>query len=218
MSVAETNDAASRLQALMTRTPVIPVYSPGAADDVVGLARALLRGGVDVIEVTLRSAGALERLREIATAVPDMIVGAGTVLDPAQMQAALAAGARFIVAPGSTPELLDAAAAGDVALLPGIATASELMSGIARGRRHFKFFPAAYTGGPALLSAFAGPFPDVRFCPTGGISPATAPDYLRLANVLCIGGSWLTPATAVAARDWSQIEALARASTQLPRG
>src|SRR6478735_3169214 len=183
MSAADSLPANARLRALMTRTPVIPVYSPGADDDVVALARALLRGGVDVIEVTLRSEGAIDRLRAIAEAVPEMVVGAGTVLDPAQMDAALAAGARFIVSPGGTPELLDAAVAGDVALLPGVATASELMTGIARGLRHFKFFPAAYTGGPALLSAFAGPFPDIRFCPTGGISPATAPDYLGLANV-----------------------------------
>lgn len=209
--------AAERVHALMALSPVIPVYSPGPTDDVVALASALLRGGIGTIEVTLRSAGAIDRLREIASAVPDLVVGAGTVLDPAQMDAALAAGARFIVSPGSTPELLDAARANDVALLPGVATASELMLGLARGFRRFKFFPAAYTGGTALLSAFAGPFPDARFCPTGGISLTNAPDYLRLANVLCVGGSWLTPTTLVAARDWPAIEALAREAAGLPR-
>jgi 2-dehydro-3-deoxyphosphogluconate aldolase/(4S)-4-hydroxy-2-oxoglutarate aldolase len=186
------------------------VYSPDTVDNAIEVARALARGGLRVIEVTLRNAIAMDALRAIATHVPDAIVGAGTVLTKNQLDDACAAGATFLVSPGCTPDLLTAAETTDVPLLPGIATASELMLGLSAGLRRFKFFPAAPAGGTAMLHAFAGPFPQVRFCPTGGITPATAPDYLALPNVMCIGGSWLTPADAIATRDWSRIEALAR--------
>ena len=210
MSAAE-----SPLRALLRRAPVIPVYTPGPPEQAVRVARALVEGGLPVIEVTLRNAGALAALRAMAEAVPEAVAGAGTVLDARQLDAARAAGARFAVSPGATPDLLAAAAASDTPFLPGIATASELMRGLEHGLDTFKFFPAAAAGGPALLSAFAGPFPQVRFCPTGGISAQTAPDYLRLPNVLCLGGSWLTPADAVAAGDWARIAALARAAAAL---
>lgn len=200
---------------ILETAPVIPVFSPEAADTAVDAARALARGGLPVIEVTLRSKASLDALQAIARHVPEAIVGAGTVLTAGQIDAACAAGARFLVSPGVTEQLLDAAARQPVPLLPGIATASELMLGLEAGLRCFKFFPAATSGGPAMLRAFAGPFPQARFCPTGGITPATAGDYLALVNVMCIGGSWLTPVDALAARDWARIETLARAASRL---
>lgn len=218
LSAASDSDVDSPLDTILRRAPVIPVFSPEAADTAVETAHALVRGGLPVIEVTLRHPTALDALRAIADQVPDAIVGAGTVLSPGQIDAACAAGARFLVSPGLTPMLLDAACRQSVPLLPGIATASELMLGLEAGLRRFKFFPAAPAGGPAMLRAFAGPFPHVRFCPTGGITPTTATDYLSLANVICIGGSWLTPTNAITAGDWVRIEALARTAAALQRG
>ena len=209
------SDSEARLDRILQTAPVIPVYSPDTVDNAIEVARALVRGGLRVIEVTLRNAIAMDALRAIATHVPDAIVGAGTVLTKNQLDEACAAGAKFLVSPGFTPDLLTAAETTDVPLLPGIATASELMLGLSAGLRRFKFFPAAPAGGTAMLRAFAGPFPQVRFCPTGGITPATAPDYLELPNVICIGGSWLTPADAIANRDWSRIEQLARVANAL---
>ena len=208
------NDA-SPLRAVLRRAPVIPVYAPASVGEAVHVARALVGGGLPVIEVTLRTPSALDALREIAAAVPDAIVGAGTVLDAAQFDAAVRAGAKFIVSPGATPALLAAAATRAVPFLPGVQTASELMAGLEAGLDTFKFFPAVPAGGIEMLQAFAGPFADVRFCPTGGISPATAPDFLGLPNVLCIGGSWLTPPGLLAAGDWGAIEHLARATATL---
>lgn len=218
MAAGSMSGAEAALDAVLDRAPVIAVFSPRCPPAAaVAAARALVRGGLPVIEVTLRGDGALAALAAIAREVPDAIVGAGTVLDGRQLAAAADAGARFAVSPGSTPALL--AAAGDAALplLPGIATASELMAGLAAGWTRFKLFPAAAVGGPALLRAFAGPFPQVRFCPTGGITLATAPDYLGLANVACIGGSWLTPDELIGAGDWPAIEALACAAAALAR-
>jgi 2-dehydro-3-deoxyphosphogluconate aldolase/(4S)-4-hydroxy-2-oxoglutarate aldolase len=212
---ATMSDRESRLDLILQTAPVIPVYSPDAVDTAVEVARALVRGGLRVIEVTLRNTVAMDALRAIATQVPDAIVGAGTVLTKTQLDEACAAGAGFLVSPGCTTALLAASATTDVPLLPGIATASELMLGLAAGLRRFKFFPAAPAGGTAMLRAFAGPFPHVRFCPTGGITPDTAPDYLALPNVACIGGSWLTPADAIAASDWLRIERLAQAAARL---
>jgi 2-dehydro-3-deoxyphosphogluconate aldolase/(4S)-4-hydroxy-2-oxoglutarate aldolase len=203
------------LDRILRTGPVIPVYSPTSADGAVATARALVAGGLPVIEVTLRSADSIDALAAIATQVPDAIMGAGTVLSPLQARAACEAGARFLVSPGATDELLAAAPTLSAPLLPGIATASDIMRGLAAGLTRFKFFPAAAAGGPALLRAFAGPFPQVRFCPTGGITPETTSDYLSLPNVICIGGSWLTPADAIAAGDWSRIEALAREAAGL---
>ncbi len=186
--------------------PVVTVSDPATAPD---LARALVRGGIHVIEVTLRTPVALRAIELIAREVPDITVGAGTVLSVADLQSSAEAGAAFAISPGATPALLAAGNSGPIPYLPAIATASELMAGLAAGYRCFKFFPAAAAGGIAMLNSFAGPFPEARFCPTGGISQATVKSYLDLPNVLCAGGSWLTPGDAVGRKDWSVIESLA---------
>jgi 2-dehydro-3-deoxyphosphogluconate aldolase / (4S)-4-hydroxy-2-oxoglutarate aldolase len=186
--------------------PVVTVTDPTTAAD---LARALVRGGIRVIEVTLRTPVALRAIEVIAREVPEITVGAGTVLSVADLQSSAEAGAAFAISPGATPALLAAGAQGPIPYLPAIATASELMAGLAAGYRCFKFFPAGAAGGIAMLNSFAGPFPEARFCPTGGISQATVKSYLDLPNVLCAGGSWLTPADVVGRRDWSMIESLA---------
>lgn len=186
--------------------PVVTVSDPTTAAD---LARALVRGGIRVIEVTLRTPVALRAIEVIARDVPEITVGAGTVVSVADLQSSAEAGAAFAISPGTTPALLAAGINGPIPYLPAIATASELMAGLAAGYRCFKFFPAGAAGGIAMLNAFAGPFPEARFCPTGGISQATVKSYLDLPNVLCAGGSWLTPADAVARKDWSAIESLA---------
>ena len=204
-----------RVRAVLKLAPVIPVFTPDDVDDAVQVAQALFRGGLPVIEVTLRTPRALEAIKAMVEAVPDAVVGAGTVMTPAQMQAAKAAGARFAVSPGATPTLYAAARDADLPYLPGVATGSELIVGLEHGLDTFKFFPAVQAGGAALLSAWHGPFADVRFCPTGGISAQTAPQFLHLPNVLCVGGSWLTTAALVQARDWQGIEDLARQASVL---
>lgn len=187
----------------------MPVAVLNDASVAVDVARALVRGGIRVIEVTLRTPVALQAIEKIASLVPEITVGAGTVLSVADLKASAAAGAAFAISPGATQELLDTALDGPIPYLPAIATASELMSGLAAGYRCFKFFPAGAAGGIALLNALGGPFPEARFCPTGGITQATVKSYLDLPNVLCAGGSWLTPAEAVSKKDWPAIEALA---------
>jgi 2-dehydro-3-deoxyphosphogluconate aldolase/(4S)-4-hydroxy-2-oxoglutarate aldolase len=186
--------------------PVVTVSDPMTAAD---LARALVRGGIRVIEVTLRTPVALHAIELIAREVPEITVGAGTVLSVADLQSSAEAGAAFAISPGATPALLAAGTSGPIPYLPAVATASELMAALAAGYRCFKFFPAGAAGGIAMLNSFAGPFPEARFCPTGGISQATVKSYLDLPNVLCAGGSWLTPAEAVGRKDWSVIESLA---------
>ncbi len=203
MSHSATIDKFLRLSPVM---PVVTVSDPTTAAD---LARALVRGGIRVIEVTLRTPVALRAIELIAREVPEITVGAGTVLSVADLQSSAEAGAAFAISPGATPALLAAGVNGPIPYLPAIATASELMAGLAAGYRCFKFFPAGAAGGIAMLNSFAGPFPEARFCPTGGISQATVKSYLDLPNVLCAGGSWLTPADAVARKDWSVIESLA---------
>jgi 2-dehydro-3-deoxyphosphogluconate aldolase/(4S)-4-hydroxy-2-oxoglutarate aldolase len=203
MSHSGAIDKFLRLSPIM---PVVTVNDPATAAD---LARALARGGIRVIEVTLRTPVALRAIEVIARQVPEITVGAGTVLSVADLQAAAAAGAAFAISPGATPALLAAGTTGPIPYLPAVATASELMAGLAVGYRCFKFFPAGAAGGIAMLNSFAGPFPEARFCPTGGISQATVKSYLDLPNVLCAGGSWLTPADAVSRKDWSVIESLA---------
>lgn len=203
------------LDALLARAPVLPVLAIRRRDDAAPLARALVAGGLPVLEVTLRSDIALDAIRRIATEVPEAVVGAGTVLSPADLDAVARAGAAFAIAPGATPALYAAADAAGIPFLPAIATASELMQGLERGFRRFKFFPAAAAGGTAALKAFAGPFPQARFCPTGGIDARSAPDYLALPNVMTVGGSWMVPAEALAAGDWARIEALAREAAAL---
>ncbi len=204
-----------RVRAVLKLAPVIPVFTPDDVDDAVQVAQALFRGGLPVIEVTLRTPRALDAIKAMVEAVPDAVVGAGTVLTPAQMDAAKAAGARFAVSPGATPTLYAAARDADLPYLPGVATGSELTLGLEAGLDTFKFFPAVQSGGAPLLSAWHGPFADVRFCPTGGISAQTAPQFLHLPNVLCVGGSWLTTAALMQSRDWDSIERLAREAAVL---
>jgi 2-dehydro-3-deoxyphosphogluconate aldolase/(4S)-4-hydroxy-2-oxoglutarate aldolase len=195
--------------------PVMPVVTIDDAAHAVPLARALVAGGVRAIEITLRTAAGLEAIRAIAREVPEAVPGAGTVLTAADLRAAADAGARFAVSPGATPSLIAAAAQGPLPFLPGIATASELMQLLEAGFSAAKFFPAAPAGGVAALQALAGPFPQVRFCPTGGVDPESAPRYLALPSVLCVGGSWLAPRDAVAAGDVARIERLAREASAL---
>lgn len=195
--------------------PVVPVVVIEDAADAVPLARALVAGGLPAIEVTLRTPAALDAVRAIAAEVPGAMVGTGTVVTPEQVTASVAAGARFLVSPGWTDVLLDAMRASGVPFLPGVSTASEVVALLERGVREMKFFPAQAAGGTAYLKSLAGPLPQARFCPTGGIGPANAPDYLSLPNVGCVGGTWMLPADALAARDWARVEELARAAAGL---
>lgn len=200
---------------LATRGPVIPVIVLQRVEDAVPLARALVVGGVTVLEVTLRTPVALRCIEAIAAAVPQALVGAGTVRSVADARDAVAAGARFAVSPGYTRDLGHACRDLGLPLLPGVATASEVLQATADGLHFLKFFPASAAGGVPMLKALAGPFPDVAFCPTGGISAQTAPQYLALPNVPVCGGSWLTPADAVEAGDWPRITALAHETASL---
>ena len=200
---------------LATHGPVIPVIVLQRVADAVPLARALVAGGVKVLEITLRTPVALDCMRAIAGEVPEAIVGAGTIRSVADAKASLAAGCRFGVTPGYSPDIGRACQDIGLPLLPGVATASEVMAAHAAGHGFLKFFPAQQAGGVPMLKALGGPFPDVVFCPTGGLTPETAPQYLALPNVVVCGGSWLTPADAVAAGDWARITQLARASHAL---
>lgn len=204
-----------RVRAVLKLAPVIPVFTPESVEDAVEVARALFNGGLPVIEVTLRTPMAMDAIQAMVEAVPDAVVGAGTVLSAAQMEKLKQVGGRFAVSPGATPRLYAAARDTDLPFLPGVATSSELMLGLEHGLDTFKFFPAVQAGGAAMLSAWNGPFGDVRFCPTGGISAQTARDFLHLPNVLCVGGSWLTTRSLLQARDWAGIERLARESAAL---
>jgi 2-dehydro-3-deoxyphosphogluconate aldolase / (4S)-4-hydroxy-2-oxoglutarate aldolase len=192
--------------------PVMPVMVIQNLEDAVPLARALVEGGISVLEITLRTPVALEAIRLISQNVENAIVGAGTIANPAQLQAAQAAGAMFAISPGLTPALLSAAATAPIALIPGIATLSELMLGMDAGLDHFKFFPAEAAGGIPMLKAIAGPFPQATFCPTGGISPENYQAYLSLPNVACVGGSWLAPQAAVKEKNWATVTGLAQQS------
>ncbi len=199
-----------QVEALMCAAPVIPVVIVDDPAKAVIMARALVAGGLPAIEVTLRTPRALECLAAIASEVEGAIPGAGTVLEPAQIEAVEKAGARFMVSPGTSPRLLDAADDSATPLLPGTATASEIMTLGERGYRHLKFFPASLAGGAPYLKALSSPLPQFRFCPTGGVSMSNARDYLALPNVLCVGGSWVAPVDAVEAGDAAAIEKLAR--------
>ena len=204
----------SAIDAILRRAPVLPVLAIERLDDAVPLARALVDGGLPVLEVTLRSDVALEAIRRIVDEVPDAIVGAGTVLSAADLDSVARAGAVFAISPGATDALYEAAAGVAMPWIPAVATASELMRGLEQGHRRFKFFPAESSGGIAALKAFAGPFPQAKFCPTGGIDAATAPRYRALANVITVGGSWMVPKDALASRDWSRIRSLAQAAAK----
>ncbi|MDI9834467.1 MULTISPECIES: bifunctional 4-hydroxy-2-oxoglutarate aldolase/2-dehydro-3-deoxy-phosphogluconate aldolase [unclassified Streptomyces] len=205
------------MTSVLDLAPVVPVVVVDDPSDAVPLARALVAGGLRAIEVTLRTPAALDAIRAVADAVPDAVVGAGTVLTPGQVTRSVEAGARFLVSPGWTDALLDAMRASGVPYLPGVSTASEVVALLERGVRELKFFPAEAAGGTAYLRSLYGPLPQVRFCPTGGIGPGSAPDYLALPNVACVGGSWMLPADAVAARDWGRVETLAREAAGLGR-
>ena len=200
---------------LATYGPVIPVIVIQRVADAVPLARALLAGGVRVLEITLRTPVALDCMRAITAAVPEAIVGAGTICSPDDARAAFDAGCRFGVSPGYTQDIGRACRDIGLPLLPGVATASEVMTAHADGHQFLKFFPASAAGGIPMLKALAGPFADVLFCPTGGITPESAPQYLALPNVKVCGGSWLTPQDAVDAQDWARIAALAVAASAL---
>ncbi len=209
MSKKRSLDEAMALSPVM---PIVVIDDAGAAGE---LAEALLAGGVKVIEVTLRTPAALDAIREIKKAAPEMSVGAGTVLTPRDVGRAADAGAEFLVTPGINGPLLEALFTLRMACLPGVATPSEVSGMLARGMTRLKFFPAEQSGGAAWLAAMAGPFPDAVFCPTGGISRELAPDYLKLPNVACVGGSWVAPAKAIEARDWATITENARAAMAL---
>jgi 2-dehydro-3-deoxyphosphogluconate aldolase / (4S)-4-hydroxy-2-oxoglutarate aldolase len=200
---------------VMRDAPVIPVIVLTDVAHAVPLARALVAGGIRMLEVTLRTPVALQCIERIAKEVPEAVVGAGTVRSPQDAQAAAAAGARFAVSPGFTPTVGSACKDAGLALLPGVATGSEIMMAQEAGYTQLKFFPAMQAGGPAMLKAWSGPFFDVQFCPTGGVNEANAKEFLALPNVVCVGGSWLTPADALAAGDWERITALAVAATTL---
>lgn len=197
---------------LLDVVPVMPVVVLERLADAVPVARALVAGGLPAIELTLRTDVALDAIRAIADEVPEILVGAGTIVRPEQAAQAAAAGARFLVSPGTTPALLAAMADTGLPFLPGTASVSEVLAVLEAGFTEMKFFPAEAAGGAAYLRSIASPVPEARFCPTGGITPATAADYLALPNVGCVGGSWLTPAAALAAGDYARVEALARAA------
>ncbi|GGK97281.1 ketohydroxyglutarate aldolase [Planomonospora parontospora subsp. parontospora] len=200
---------------LLDIAPVVPVVVIDDLETAVPLARALVSGGLPVIEVTLRTPAALEAIRRIAAEVPEAVIGAGTVRTARDVAASVEAGSKFLVSPGSTAALVDAMEGSGVPFLPGVATASEVMTLAERGLTEMKFFPAEAAGGLPYLKSLGGPLPDVRFCPTGGIKLATAPDYLALPNVGCVGGTWLTPADALASGDYARIEKLAAEAAAL---
>lgn len=202
---------------VMQDAPVIPVIVLNDLAHAVPMARALLAGGVRMLEVTLRTPQALACIEAIAREVPEAVVGAGTVRSRADAQAAARAGAQFAVSPGYTPAVGQACRDAGLALLPGVATGSEIMMAQEDGFTELKFFPAMQAGGPALLKAWSGPFFDVKFCPTGGVSLQNAPDLLALPNVVCVGGSWLVPTDAMAKGDWALITELAKATHLLKK-
>ncbi|OZF55348.1 bifunctional 4-hydroxy-2-oxoglutarate aldolase/2-dehydro-3-deoxy-phosphogluconate aldolase [Rhodococcus sp. 14-2470-1a] len=200
---------------VMGISPVIPVVVVDDASDAVPLARALHEGGVDVIELTLRSEAALAAIEAIATEVPEIVIGAGTVLTRRDAEKSIDAGARFLVSPGAPTDLLDAAHGWSIPWLPGVSTATEAMNVSNAGHTELKFFPASTSGGAAALGALSGPLPHLTFCPTGGISSSNATEFLRLPNVACVGGSWLTPRNLVQAKEWAAVSELARAAAGL---
>lgn len=200
---------------IMESQPVIPVLLIDEVRDAVPLARALAKGGLKAVEVTLRTPAAIDAIRAIANEVPEAVVGAGTVLNSTQYRATEEAGARFIVCPGLTVEIVDAAKDSNIPLLPGVITPSEIMGARQEGYQYLKFFPAEQAGGIDFVKALASPFADIKFCPTGGINAETAPDWLKLPNVICVGGSWPTPKKLVDAGNWDAITALAETAAKL---
>ena len=208
-------DKTAKLLSTLKLQPVVPVLIIDDAKSAVPLARALVAGGLKAIEITLRTPAALEAIRAVADEVEGAVAGAGTILDAKQYEEAVKAGSQFIVSPGTTRDLLKAAADSDIPLLPGAATASEVMSLRAEGYTVLKFFPAEQAGGAAYLKSLSSPLAGVSFCPTGGISLKNAMDYLSLPNVVCVGGSWVAPKDLVAAGDWDGITKLAAEAFRL---
>jgi len=190
---------------IMNTSPVVPVMVIDNLEDAVPLAKALVDGGLRVLEITLRTAPALDAIKAIKGAVSGAIVGAGTIINTETLQQSIDAGAEFIVTPGSTPAIIDAAQAAGIPILPGVNTPSEAMALLEKGITEMKFFPAEAAGGIPMLKSIAGPLPQIQFCPTGGVSPKNAADYLALKNVACVGGSWMAPADLVKAGDWDEI-------------
>jgi 2-dehydro-3-deoxyphosphogluconate aldolase / (4S)-4-hydroxy-2-oxoglutarate aldolase len=203
------------MNSLLDIVPVIPVVVVDDADDAVPIAKALVQGGLPIIELTLRTPVALSAIERIAAEVPEIIVGAGTIVEVVQAKQALAAGAQFLVSPGSTADLRAAMRDTGLPHLPGVATVSEVMTLLEDGYTDMKFFPAEAAGGAAYLRAIHSPVPAARFCPTGGISPTNMAEYLQSPNVGCVGGSWLTPADAVDRREWPRISSLANVAREL---
>ena len=203
-------DINSAIDTILAQAPVLPVLTIHDLDTAAPLAEALFEAGLPVVEVTLRTPVALEAIAAMREAVSGMVVGAGTVLAENDLARVAEAGAAFAIAPGATRALYRAAQQSDIPFIPGVATASEIMTGTEFGWSRFKFFPAEAAGGVAALKSWSGPLPDVRFCPTGGISGHNAADYLRLENVATVGGSWMVPAEAIREHDWPRITALAR--------
>lgn len=201
-----------RVQAVLAASPLVPVIAIKDPDDAIPLCRALVDGGIRVLEITLRTEHGVRAIEKVRKAIPEAWVGAGTVTSIAQYRQVESAGAQFVITPGITEAILEFGVTSEAPLLPGVSTVSELMMGYALGYREFKFFPAEVAGGIPALKAFSGPFPDVVFCPTGGISRQTARDYLALPNVRAVGGSWLTPAEAIAGKDWPAVSDIARGS------
>ena len=203
--------------AVFAASPVVPVMVVEHLDDAIPMAEALLAGGIKVFEITLRTDCALQAITAIAEAMPDALIGAGTVLNTAQYDAAVAAGAKFVISPGMTPTLLAHAKHGPVPLIPGVCTPSEIMLALEYGYTHLKFFPAEANGGAAALAAIAAPLPHVRFCPTGGISPANVAQYTALPCVATIGGSWMLPTKTIRTGDWGYISHLAHEAVALTK-
>ena len=204
-----------RLLEIMHLAPVVPVLVVNSVSEAVATAQALVRGGLPAIEVTLRTADAMACIKAIASDVEGAVVGAGTVLSPALLEQAVLAGAKFLVSPGGTQELIDIADKVDVPLLPGVATPSEAMGLGEMGYHALKFFPAEVAGGVPYLKALSGPLPHIKFCPTGGVTLKNASDYLALSNVVCVGGSWVAPSELVEAGEWDKISELARQAASL---
>jgi 2-dehydro-3-deoxyphosphogluconate aldolase/(4S)-4-hydroxy-2-oxoglutarate aldolase len=202
---------------VMNTSPVMPVMVINQIEQAVPLARALVEGGLKVLEITLRTPVALECIRRIKAEVPGAIVGAGTIINTQTLDQAIAAGAEFIVSPGVTPSLLDAALSSGIPTLPGVITPSEVMRLLEKGITAMKFFPAEAAGGIPMLKSIGGPLPQVTFCPTGGVNPKNAPDYLALSNVACVGGSWMAPAELVDAGDWAEITRRAAVAAALKK-
>ncbi|WP_129641925.1 bifunctional 4-hydroxy-2-oxoglutarate aldolase/2-dehydro-3-deoxy-phosphogluconate aldolase [Peristeroidobacter agariperforans] len=205
------------IRSILALAPVVPVITVEHIDHAVPLARALCAGGLRVLEVTLRTPAALPAIEAMRKAVPDAVVGVGTLARPGDFVTAGNAGAQFGVSPGLTAEMAAAARAASFPMLPGIMTPTELLAGLAWGYDTFKLFPAQQAGGIGMLKALGAPFPEVVFCPTGGISRATAPDFLALPNVACVGGSWVAPTDKIRAGDWAAIEALAKDAASLAK-